>query len=202
MQLIGMMDSPFVRRVAISARMLGLEYEHRSLSIFQGYDEFRGVNPLVKVPTLVCDNGEMLVDSTLIIDYLESLSDQTLMPDDPGQWLTSLRHIGTAMVAMEKVAQLIYETKQRPQEKQHGPWVERLRQQLSAALDLMEQSVGDGREWIFGDKLTQADLTVAVAWRFVQHVFPKFFISPSYPALTAFSGRAEGLPDFIACPLD
>jgi len=45
---------------------------HNPLSIFKGYDEFRKVNPLVKVPTLVCDDGQMLVHSTLIIDYLES----------------------------------------------------------------------------------------------------------------------------------
>ena len=73
MQLIGMLDSPFVRRVAVSMRMLGIEYEHNPLSIFRTYDEFRSVNPLVKVPTLVCDDGEMLIDSSLIISHLEEL---------------------------------------------------------------------------------------------------------------------------------
>lgn len=72
MELIGMLDSPFVRRVAVTAQFLGIPYAHNPLSIFKGYDEFRKVNPLVKVPTLVCDDGQMLVDSTLIIDYLES----------------------------------------------------------------------------------------------------------------------------------
>ena len=201
MQLVGMLDSPFVRRVAISARLLGINYEHRPLSIFHGYDEFRRVNPLVKVPTLICDDGEVLVDSTLIIDYLETLSDRTLMPQDAAQRQRALQNIGIAMVAMEKVVQLIYETKQRPQEKQHGPWIERLRQQLSGALDMLEDAVGDGEHWMFGDNLNQADLTVAVAWRFVQHVFPKFFISESYPSLSEFSARAERLPEFVACPL-
>ena len=67
MQLIGMMDSPFVRRVGISMQTMGLEYEHRSLSVFQAWDEFRTIMPMVKVPTLICDDGEMLVDSSLII---------------------------------------------------------------------------------------------------------------------------------------
>ena len=67
-----MLDSPFVRRVAVTAQFLGIPYEHNPLSIFKGYDEFRGFNPLVKVPMIVCDDGEMLVDSTLIIDYLGS----------------------------------------------------------------------------------------------------------------------------------
>ena len=80
MQLIGMLDSPFVRRVAVSMRLLGFEYEHRPLSVLGGYDEFRTVNPLVKVPTLVCDDGEMLIDSSLIISHLETISERTLMP--------------------------------------------------------------------------------------------------------------------------
>jgi glutathione S-transferase len=202
MQLIGMLDSPYVRRVAISARFLGLEYEHRPLSIFRGYDEFRGINPMVKVPTLVCDDGSMLVDSTLIIDYLEALSGTSLMPQDTQRRQAVLSSIGIAMVAMEKVVQLIYETKQRPQEKQHEPWLERLRQQLSSALDAMEQSVGNGSQWLSGEVLTQGDITTAVSWRFVQHVFPTFFISESYPGLTAYSDRAEALAEFVACPIE
>ena len=51
MELIGMLDSPFVRRVAVTARFLGLQYDHKPLSIFTDYDEFRGINPLVKVPS-------------------------------------------------------------------------------------------------------------------------------------------------------
>ena len=62
MKLIGYMDSPFVRRVAVTARFLGLPYEHRELSIFRDFEEFRAINPLVKVPTFICDDGQLLVD--------------------------------------------------------------------------------------------------------------------------------------------
>ena len=82
MQLIGMLDSPYVRRVAISMKRMGLPFEHRSISVFRRLPEFQKINPLVKAPTLVCDDGEILMDSTLIIDYLESLvaPDKRLMP--------------------------------------------------------------------------------------------------------------------------
>jgi glutathione S-transferase len=196
-----MLDSPFVRRVAISAQLLGLEYEHNPLSIFRTYDAFRKLNPLVKVPTLVCDNGRLLVDSTLIIDYLETLSGNSLMPDDPGQRQFALQHIGTAMVSMEKVAQMIYETKLRPEEKQHAPWLERLNQQLTSALALMENAVGDGQSWMLGDEFTQADLTTAVGWRFVKYSQPTIGVDEDYPGLAQFSARAEELPEFVACPL-
>lgn len=202
MELIGMLDSPFVRRVAISARMLGIDYAHNPLSIFRTYDEFRRINPLVKVPTLICDDGETLVDSTLIIEYLESVAGRSLMPSEPVARRDALRIVGTALVAMEKVAQLIYETKQRPEEKQHAPWIGRLHEQLVSAVELLEAAIGDGGTWLFGDSPSQADVTLAVAWAFVQHVVPDVVDEDDFPGLAAFSIRAEALPEFLACPIE
>jgi glutathione S-transferase len=201
MQLVGYMDSPFVRRVAVSAQFLGLPYEHRQLSIFRDFEAFRAINPLVKVPTLICADGQVLVDSTLIIDYLESIAGKSLMPASESDRIRALNIIGTSMVAMEKVAQLIYETKQRPEELQHQPWIDRLQTQLTGALELMEASVGDGSAWFFGGEAGQADLTAAIGWRFVQHVVSAQVSPGDYKGLVAFSARAEELPQFKACPL-
>jgi glutathione S-transferase len=201
MILIGYLDSPFVRRVAVTAQYLALPYEHRELSIFRDFDQFRAINPLVKVPTLICDDGQTLVDSTLIIDYLESIAGRSLMPASETDRIRALNIIGTSMVAMEKVAQLIYETKQRPEHVQHAPWIDRLSQQLCGALELMEGSVGDGSAWFFGAEISQADITAAIAWRFVQHVVPERASGDDYPGLVAFSRRAELLPEFVACPI-
>lgn len=206
MVLIGMLDSPFVRRVAITMQMLGIDYNHRPLSVFRSFDEFRAVHPLVKVPTLVCDDGEMLVDSTLIIDYLESLAgpDKSLFPTDRLARRTALQQIGEALVGMEKVAQLIYEKAQRPTELQHEPWVDRLQQQLVSAAGLMEASVEaaieGGNDWLAGAKPMQADITTAVAWEFIQRVASRNVRSTDHPYLVEFSERAEELPAFLACP--
>ena len=81
MKLYGMLDSPYVRRVAISLQLLGLRFEHQSLSVFRGFEDFRRINPVVRAPTLVCDDGEVLMDSNLIIELAESLAHpRTLMP--------------------------------------------------------------------------------------------------------------------------
>jgi len=203
MELIGMLDSPFVRRAAVTARFLDIPYEHNPLSIFKGYDEFRGINPLVKVPTLVSDDGIMLVDSTLIIDHLHSLSDngRSLMPAHGPDRVRALQIIGVALVVMEKIASLIYERTQRPKELQHPPWIKRLDEQLRSAVDQLESFVGDGSEWFFGTDITQADISTAIAWRFSQHAVPKRIPADEYPGLVAYSARAEALPEFIACPL-
>jgi len=204
MQLIGMLDSPFVRRVAVTMRLLDVEYEHRPLSIFKTYDEFRTVNPLVKVPTLVCEDGEMLIDSSLIIDHLESLAGRSLMPEQAEDRRRALQLIGVSLIAMEKVAQRIYELKLRPEEFQYAPWLERVNEQLASALDWLEESVAglDDGKWLFGNELTQADITIAIAWCFVHHAAPSEARPEARPALVAFSARAEALPEFQACPLD
>lgn len=200
-RLIGYMDSPFVRRVAVSAQFLGVPYQHEELSIFRDFEKFREINPLVKVPTVVTDGGQVLVESTLIIQYLERLAGRSLLPDDPDELAKTLRLTGIALVAGEKVAQLIYEYRQRPEEKRHDPWVERLRKQLKGAVDTLEDAVGNGESWLGGETVMQADISVAIAMRFVQHVELARLPEDRYPGLTRFSVRAEALPEFVACPL-
>jgi glutathione S-transferase len=205
-QLIGLLDSPFVRRVAITARLLGVPYEHRPLSIFRDYAAFREINPLVKVPTLVTDDNAVLVESTLIIDYLENVcaGGNSLMPADHATRVRALQIVGTSLVAMEKVVALIYERRNRPEALQHAPWSERVDQQLSAALQQLElfaAASGDAPSWLLGSDLTQADISLAVAWRFAVYTDVARVEPDNYPSLVAFSARAEALPEFIACPL-
>ena len=66
-----MLDSPYVRHVAVSMKLMGIPFEHQSLSVFRNFDEFHAINPLTKAPTLVLDDGELLVDSSHIIDWFE-----------------------------------------------------------------------------------------------------------------------------------
>jgi len=204
MQLIGMLDSPFVRRVAVTMRLLGLEYENRPVSVLKSYDEFRTIHPLVKAPTLICEDGEMLIDSSLIIDYLESLAGRSLMPTSVEDRRRALQLIGVSLVAGEKVAQRIYERGMRPKEYRYTPWWERITEQLNSALDLLEEALsglGDD-QWLFGDEITQADISVAIAWRFAEFAAPPGEPPDVRPALAAFSASAEALPEFIACPLE
>lgn len=74
MQLIGMLDSPDVRRVAVSLQLLEVPFEHRAISVFGTYKQFRQINPVVKAPSLICDDGSVLMESTLILDYTQSLA--------------------------------------------------------------------------------------------------------------------------------
>ena len=114
MKLIGMLDSPYVRRVAISAKCLGIDLEHESVSVFRHFEQFQQINPVVKAPTLILDDGMVLMDSTLILDYLESASGKSLLPKELPQRAQALRLIGLSLAACEKAVQLYYERNLRP----------------------------------------------------------------------------------------
>src|SRR3954454_5047034 len=140
MKLIGMLDSPYVRRVAICMKMLGLEFEHAPISVFSTYDQFAAINPVVKAPTLVADNGKTVMDSTVILQYLASLAGpkQRLFPSHPDDCLRAARLTGLSLAACDKSVQIVYERNLRPAEKQHEPWMDRVRAHVLAAYAELE----------------------------------------------------------------
>ena len=202
MQLIGMLDSPYVRRVAISLQLLGLRFSHRSLSVFRTFDEFRQLNPVVKAPTLICGDGEILMDSTLILEYAEALAgaNRSLMPTSVPELQHALRVIGLALAACEKSVQLYYERTLRPAEKQHEPWVARVTSQLLAAYGELEQEAGRRPLAVTRPSINQAGVSAAVAWHFTQQTLPGVVPAGVHPCLAELSARAETLPEFMAAP--
>ena len=202
MQLIGMLDSPYVRRVAIALNLLAIRYSHRPLSVFRDFDAFAAVNPVVKAPTFVTDGGLALMDSTLILDHLDRLAtpERRLFPDTIEQHAAAQRITGLALAACEKSVQLVYELNLRPVEKRHEPWVERVQGQLRAAYGLLEADLPSGDRWLAGPRPMQPDVDVAVAWRFTRDVLPDVLQAGLYPKFAAFSTRAEDLPAFRTAP--
>jgi glutathione S-transferase len=202
MQLIGLLDSPYVRRTAVSMRLLGVKYEHKALSVFRNFDEFRAINPVVKAPTVLCDDGTMLMDSNLILDYVEELSPsgRALMPKGLGERVRVLRVLGLAIAACEKSISIVYERQLRPAEKQHEPWVERVTGQLLAACEALEAELGHRPLDTDSHTIHQDGVTTAVTWTFLQMMVPDLVAAASYPRLRDFTARAEKLAEFQACP--
>ncbi len=198
MQLIGMLDSPYVRRVAIALIIAKTPFIHRPISLFRHVDQFSKLNPLLKAPTLITDDGVALMDSNLILDYLAGVDPRIagLTPSKAPQRLGALRATGLALTVMEKAVQRHYERMLRPPEKQHEPWVDRVMGQLSAGLSAMDAEL-PGSGWISGE-LGLADITVACAFSFTHTLLADVVETGRYPNLGAFCARAEALPAFRA----
>ncbi|ROM33599.1 glutathione S-transferase [Pseudomonas poae] len=200
MKLIGMLDSPYVRRVAISLDLYGVDFTHEALSVFSTYSEFAQINPVVKAPTLVLDDGTVLMDSSLILDYLETLApaDKKLLPQSPAARAHDLQLLGLALAACEKSVQIVYEQKLRPAEKQHAPWLERVSGQLLAAFGLLDKQLGQAA----GNVLSQASLTAAVAWSFSQFTVPSVVKADAFPNLQRHAEQLEQHPAFKRYPIE
>ena len=202
MQLIGMLNSPYVRRVAVALIVAKVSFEHRPISLFRHIDEFARINPLLKAPTLVTDDGVVLMDSTLILDYLMATEPRVaaLVPTARSKRLSALRAAGLALAVMEKAVQRHYERALRPPEKAHAPWVERVMAQLAAGLGALDRElprVG----WVGGESLGVADIAAVCAAGFVRGTLkPEDADLAHYPNLLDFSARAEVLPAFRAAP--
>lgn len=200
MILIGMFDSPFVRRVAVSLKLLEIPFEHRNWSVGKDFELIRQFNPLGRVPTLVLPDGEALIESSAILDFLDESvgSERALLPPSGKERRESLRIASIAVGAAEKGVLQVYEGVFRPEEKRHEPWMERCRTQMQnafAELDRVAQvRTGD---WMIGNRLTQADVTATCVFTFLCEALP-IRQAEAYPALSALSARCEGLPAFRA----
>src|SRR5215510_6451909 len=93
MILIGQFDSPFVRRVAVAMRLMDIPFDHYPWSVFGDAEKIARYNPLMRVPTLVLDGGEVLIESAAILDALEDLAenDAVMMPADAGDRRKALK---------------------------------------------------------------------------------------------------------------
>ncbi len=199
MILIGMFDSPFVRRVAVSMNLLGIPFQHRNWSVGKDFQLIQQFNPLGRVPTLVQSDGETLIESSAILDFLDEGAgpDRALTPRSGINRREALRILAVATGAAEKGVAQVYETAFRPPEKRHPPWTERCHAQMHAALaELDRMSQVRPGEWLVGDRMTQADITTSCVYTFLVDALGINRSSVAYPGLAAMAARCEALPEF------
>lgn len=201
MQLIGMLDSPYVRRVAVSMLRLGLPFERHDWSVGADFERIRKVSPLGRVPVLVLEDGTALVESAAILDALDDLvgPSRALLPATGTNRREALRAMALAVAAGEKGRDVIYERMVRPPEKYHEPWVARCREQMLGALRELEAACArrGPSGWLVDDRLTQADITTGCLTTFL-HESLDVFAQGAFPRLGAHRVQCETLPEFRA----
>jgi glutathione S-transferase len=205
MLLIGMFDSPFVRRVAVSMQILEMPYEHRNWSVGKDFESIRRFNPLGRVPTLVLDDGTSLVESAAILDWLDDQvgSKRALLPPSGDARRDALQLMALAHGAAEKGVLQIYERAFRPEDKRHAPWVARCQTQMHSALGVLEEAAAArAGQYLVGEKLSQADVTVACVQRFLHDALGVNGEATEYTALAELAAGCERLAAFAAVPVE
>jgi glutathione S-transferase len=195
-----MFDSPFVRRVAVSMNVLGIAFEHRNWSVGKDFHLVRQFNPVGRVPSLILADGEALVESSAILDFIDEYSGAAvpLLPKSGKDRRDALRIMSLAIGAAEKGVAQLYETAFRPAEKRHPPWTDRCRTQMQAALAEVDR-IAQSRtgEWLIGNSLSQADITAACVFTFLSEALD-VNRNEVYPGLAAITARCEARREFSA----
>jgi glutathione S-transferase len=195
MILVGQYDSPYVRRVAVSLRVLGISYEHDTRSVFADFDAMRTLNPLGRIPSLVLDDGAVLIDSAAILDWLDQTvgPERALIPPAGGGRRRALQLIALATGAIDKIGAAAYERLIRPAALRWPDWIERCLAQGTGAITALA-----AEPWPAGPALEQAEITTACMVRFVRMADPDLLAPGHHPSLDALSERCEALPAFRA----
>jgi glutathione S-transferase len=200
MLLIGMFDSPFVRRVAITLKMLDMPFEHGNWSVGRDFDRIREYNPLGRVPTLVTDDGDNLMESGAILDYLDERAgpERALLPAAGPQRRQALKLMAMATGAAEKGVLQVYERVFRPEARRHQPWVDRCHLQMSASLGAIDRYVGERgvSRWLVGERMTQADITAVCAFTFLNDALRVAADPVMFQSLATLAARCESMPAF------
>lgn len=197
MFLIGQYDSPFVRRVAIALRLYGIAFEHRPWSTFGDADKIAPYNPLRRVPTLVLDDGEALIESAFILDHLDELvgPDKAMLPRAGAERRRHLRICALASGLGDKAVSLVYERVLRKE--QLALWVARCEAQINDVLRVLEDERAKvPTPYFLGERIGHADVIVACVLRFTGEAHPQLFDAARYPALAAHAERCEALAPF------
>jgi glutathione S-transferase len=197
MILIGQFDSPFVRRVGIALTLYGLPFEHKPWSTFGDAEKIRPYNPLTRVPTLVLDSGEVLIESHSILDYLDSLvpAGRRMFPGAEPARHQALKVAALATGMSEKAVSLFYEKVLHKEASE--VWVKRCRAQISGVLAALEADrAARNSDYWFGDRIGHADIAVAAALRFIGDAHAGIVAMADYPALSRHAAQHEALPAF------
>ncbi len=199
MKLIGQYDSPFVRRVAVALQIYGIVYDHVPWSTFGDGDLVARHNPLKRVPALVLDDGEVLIESGAILDYLDERvgPDRALLPLSGAARRAALRRIALMTGAADKAVSFFYaklfSAALAPD------FVSRCEGQIRTALAAIDRECGARvGDWWHGATPGHDDIAVACVARFIREAYPDLFDPEALPALSSHCARAEALPVFSA----
>jgi glutathione S-transferase len=183
MRLLSAPASPFVRKVAITARLKGVDgqivVEHADTRTVN--PALAAVNPLSKIPALVLDDGTQLYDSRVICEYLDSLVPApALFPPAGMDRYRCLTRAALADGLMEAALLIVYERRYRPADKWVPDWIARQQAKIDGALAAL-----DANPLQFAGQPDYSHIAVACALGYLDLRFERAW-RPNHPALVAW----------------
>jgi glutathione S-transferase len=190
MKLYASIASSFARKIRVMLIEKNIPHDLEMVNLWEP-NNLKKINPLGKVPALTLDDGQVLVSSPLIADYLDGrFPNPRFIPDEPGLRLEVRRWEALADGIMDAVSASLYEMRFHDESKRSQAWLDRQRGKIDAGFSALETMLGN-RPWCVGDALSLADLAIACHLGFVTLRAPQFFPQSRYPNLARLWGSME-----------
>jgi glutathione S-transferase len=194
MKLVGVYLSPYVRRVAAALISRGLPYEHEPVNAYREFEVASRYNPVAKVPALVLDDGEILIDSSAILDYLNELVPSApLIPAGSRARRATLKLAAIGYGICEQAVRLSA-ARRNPAAAPESD-TKRWRAQVIGGLSALDAVAGEGGA-LRAAPLDAAGITAIVAVELVARINPDLEFLPSLPRLPEFVAQHRETPPF------
>ncbi len=197
MILVGQYDSPFVRRVAVTLHYYQIPFIRNTISVFGDTEEMQQINPLIRIPSLILDSGETLIDSVAIVDSLDEMTGRAcaLVPSRGTRRRKILQATALAQGIAEKAGQVVYERFFHSGESLSRAWEQRCLSQLAAGLDRLESQCAS--PWYIGTNMSHADVMTACMVGYLKLRLAEGLPAGKYPRLHALALKCESRDEFI-----
>lgn len=198
MILVGQYDSPFVRRVAVTLHHYHMPFTRNPLSVFRNAADMQKINPLIRVPALILEDGETLIDSAAIIDFLDEKAGpaRALTPPHGPERRKVMQAAARATGAMDKAVHYYYELNFHDEKHRSKDWLKRGLSQIKATLDALERQCG--APWFFDSQMSQADVSIGCLVAFLKMRVAEAFPADKYPRLHQLAMHCELRDEFVA----
>ncbi|MEI7601430.1 MAG: glutathione S-transferase family protein [Aestuariivirga sp.] len=197
MILVGQFDSPFVRRVAVTLNHYHMPFTRNAISVFRNIEDMQRINPLIRVPSLILETGETLIDSSAIIDHLDEAAGpaRALTPAHGPERRKVMQAVVMGLGLMDKCVALFFERLFHIDKHINRDFEKRMMLQISAGLEKLEHDCG--APWFFDSKMTQADITAGCLIGYIKIRVPDVFPLDKYPKLHHLALHCETKEDFV-----
>ncbi|MBB5018526.1 glutathione S-transferase [Chitinivorax tropicus] len=195
MKLIASLTSPYARKVRIALLEKRLDCELIVDIPWEADTHVPDYNPLGKVPVLVADDGEVFYDSSVIVEYLDSVLSQPSLLPPPGLEAVRTRKLAALADGLCDAAVAIFLERKRPPAHQSVEWVSRQQRKIDAALATLERAADD--TWLIGGRLSLADIVAGCALGYLDLRLTEIDWRARHPRLHSYFDRLMTRESFL-----
>jgi glutathione S-transferase len=201
MKLIGTPASPFVRKTRIAFLEKKIDVAFEVEDVWNPDSTLPNLNPLCKVPTLVMDDGGVMYDSRVIVEYADTLSPVGHLIPSTGKEKAAVKTWEALCDGILDAAVLTrLERNWEPRGQNRSPeWANRQLNKINAGLKTISDGLGSS-SWCFNNQFSLADIAVGSVCGYLLFRFPEIRWQDDYPNLASFYEKLSQRPSFKETP--